>query len=148
MSRPVLISGLILIAVAVSLLGYGGYMAYRRFTTALPLRVTSVAFTSNPTAIRVTTCGAPANFEFQGTVTTNGQVGRISWVWTQNSVPIPTQNGILSGTKEATQGQPHVKIKQTFSAFHQSNITVPVVLDVTSPGNHESAPVLITYACH
>lgn len=143
MSRPAMISGLVLIVLAVSLLGYGGYRAYRHFTTPIPFRVTAVAFTSNPTAVRVPTCGAPASFHFQGTVTTNGQPGRVTWEWTQHGVAIQT----VGGAAEMAGGHRQLPIDQTLKAYYQSAITVPVVLQVTAPQERASSPVQITYTC-
>jgi hypothetical protein len=144
MSRPVMISGLVLIVLAVTLLGYGGYMAYRHFTTREPFGVTSAAFTANPTEVRVSPCGAPASFHLQGTVTTNGQPGRIAWEWTQHGVPIQT----VGGTAQVAGGHRQVPIDQTLKAYYQTNITVPVVLQVTEPQRRASNPVEITYTCH
>ncbi len=144
MSRPALISGLVLIVLAVSLLGYGGYQAYRHFTTPAVLRVTSVSFTSTPTVIRVPTCGAEADFHFHGTVTTNGQPGRITWAWTQYSIPIAT----VGGAAQVSSGHRQVLINQTLKATFQSNVTSPVVLQVTAPQRRASRPVHLTYTCH
>jgi Protein kinase domain len=143
MSRPAMISGLVLIVLAVSVLGYGGYMAYRHLTTPTPFRVTSVAFTSTPTSVRVPTCGAPATFHFHGTVTTNGQAGRLTWEWTQHGVAIQT----VGGAAEMDSGHRQLPISQSLRAYYQSDITVPVVLQVTAPQQRASSPVEITYTC-
>ena len=149
MSRPVMISGLVLIVLAVSLLGYGGYTAYRHFRTPPPFHVTSVTFTSNPTTTHVANCSVVATFNFRATVNTNGQPGEITYEWTQQGPPPGYQPVLipgLSGTRRASAGQRSVEIDAVLTIANL-NVSRPVVFRVTAPQQLHSSPVQITYTC-
>lgn len=144
MSRPMLAVGLILIAGAVALFGYGGYAAYRHFQAPPPLQVTQVSFTSSPTQVHVANCETQATFHFQATVTTNGNAGQIQYRWTDAGVAIAG----LDGTVHAQAGHREVQISRTLTTAPGNNSTTPVVFHVTSPNQKSSPPVQVTYTCH
>ena len=148
MSRPMLFSGLLLLLVAASVLSYGGYRAYQRFTTAPTVRVTSVSFTSNPTSATVTNCQTSADFHFQGTINTNGQAGKITYRWTAGGQPIQWPNGEVNLSTHVGAGQHQVQVQQTLTTDPGSSVSAQVKLVVTSPNQVSSGPVQVTYTCH
>ena len=153
MSRPMLISGLILILIAASVLGYGGYVGYRHFFVPQPFAVTAVTFTSNPAEIRVANCATSASFAFTATVTTNRRPGEIHYQWieqqtTQAGAQYWVEIGGLTGTQRVSTGQRTATIETTLQTDPGNNVSLPVKFEVTSPGHHTSAPVQVTYTCH
>ncbi len=153
MSRPMVIAGTIMILLAVSLLGYGGYLGYRHFFVPTPFRVTAVAFTSDPTEAHVADCVTSASFAFRATVTTNGQPGQFAYQWSeQQTAADGTKSwvliGGLAGTKRVSAGHHTTTVDATLQTDPGNNVSLPVVFQITSPGHHTSAPVQVTYTCH
>lgn len=148
MSRPMLISGLLLILVAAAVLGYGGFRAYRHFTAPPTFRVTAVSFTSNPTSARVANCVTSASFSFKGAITTNGQAGAIRYHWMEGGRPIVWSDGTVTRTVRARAGHRQVEVQQTLTTDPGANVTAQVVLQVTSPNQLSSHPVQVSYTCH
>lgn len=153
MSRPMLISGLLLILVAASVLGYGGYAAYRHFMTPPTFGVNSVSFTSNPTSVHVDNCQTSATFQFHATVKTNGRPGQFTYRWieqqaTQDGTTYWVPIGSLSGTQRVPAGHHSADLSRQLQTDPGNNVSLPVKFQVTSPGHHESAPVQVTYTCH
>lgn len=147
MSQPMVISGMLLIAVAVSLLGYGGYRAYQHFAPPPTTRVDAVTFSSNPTSARVANCVTSASFQFQGTITTNGEPGVIRYHWTEGGVPIPWSDGAVVKTVRSRAGHRRVEVRRTLTTDPGANATAQVVLQVTAPNHRSSQAVQLTYTC-
>ncbi|MBO0709466.1 MAG: hypothetical protein J2P44_13975, partial [Candidatus Dormibacteraeota bacterium] len=153
MSRPMLISGLLLILVAASVLGYGGYAAYRHFVTPPTFQVSSVSFTSDPTSVHVDNCQTSATFQFHAKISTNGRPGHFTYRWieqqaTQDGTTYWVPIGGLAGTQRVPAGHRTAEVSKQLQTDPGNNVSLPVKFEVTSPGNHQSAPIQVTYTCH